>query len=62
MIRITAEANEREIVAALHQMGRDRVKRFIRLLLLYRDDPILLEECADMVLAELERRAEANSR
>ena len=62
MIRITAEANEREVVAALHQLGRDRVKRFIRLLLLYQDDPILLEECADMVLAELERRAEANSR
>jgi hypothetical protein len=27
------------------------------MLLLYKDDQLLLEECADMVLEELERRA-----
>ncbi len=57
MIRFTTQVEERELVAAVHATGRDRVKRFIRQLLLYKDDQILLEECADMVLEELERRA-----
>jgi hypothetical protein len=60
MIRFTTQVEERELVAALHAQGRDRVKRFIRLMLLYKDDQALLEECADMVLEELERRASSN--
>jgi hypothetical protein len=38
------------------------VKRFVRMLLLHKDDQLLLEECADMVLEELERRASSNQR
>ena len=57
MVRITTEVDDRELVRAVHALGRDRVRRFIRLLLLYKDDQILLEECADMILEELERRA-----
>jgi hypothetical protein len=60
MIRFTTQVEERELVAAVHALGRDRVKRFIRLMLLYKDDQALLEECADMVLEELERRASPN--
>jgi hypothetical protein len=62
MIRFTTQVEERELVAAVHALGRDRVKRFIRLMLLYKDDQALLEECADMVLEELERRASPNQR
>jgi len=62
MIRFTTQVEERELVAAVHALGRDRVKRFIRLMLLYKDDQTLLEECADMVLEELERRASSNPR
>jgi hypothetical protein len=47
MIRFTTQVEERELVAAVHALGRDRVKRFIRLMLLYKDDQALLEECAD---------------
>ena len=57
MIRLATQIEERELVAAIHALGRDRVKRFVRMLLLYKDDQLLLEECADMVLEELERRA-----
>jgi hypothetical protein len=57
MIRFTTQVEDRELVAAVHALGRERVKRFIRLMLLYKDDQALLEECADMVLEELERRA-----
>jgi len=46
-----------EIVSAVHALGRERVRRLIRLLLLYRDDQQLLEESADMILKELEKRA-----
>ncbi len=46
-----------EIVAAVHALGRERVSRLIRLLLLYNDDQKLLEDSADMILEELERRA-----
>lgn len=60
MIRFTTQVEERELVAAVHALGRDKVKRFIRLMLLYKDDQALLEECADMVLEELERRASPN--
>ena len=60
MIRLTTQVEDRELVAAIHALGRDRVKRFVRLLLLYKDDQLLLEECADMVLEELERRASSN--
>lgn len=59
MIRFTTQVEDRELVAAVHALGRERVKRFIRLMLLYKDDQALLEECADMVLEELERRASA---
>ncbi len=57
MVSITTEVDDRELVEALHALGRDRVQRFIRMLLLYKDDQLLLEECADMILEELERRA-----
>jgi hypothetical protein len=57
MIRLTTQVEDRELVAAIHALGRDRVKRFLRLMLLYKDDQLLLEEFADMVLEELERRA-----
>ena len=60
MIRLATQVEDRELVAAIHAFGRDRVKRFIRLLLLYKDDQLLLEEFADMVLEELERRALSN--
>ena len=60
MIRLTTQVEDRELVAAIHALGRDRVKRFVRLMLLYKDDQLLLEECADMVLEELERRASSN--
>jgi hypothetical protein len=60
MIRFTTQVEDRELVAAVHALGRDHVKRVVRLLLLYKDDQLLLEECADMVLAELERRASPN--
>jgi len=62
MIRFTTQVEERELVAAIHALGRDRVKRVVRLLLLYKDDQLLLEECADMVLEELERRASSPNR
>lgn len=57
MVRITTEVDDRELVRAVHAMGRERVRRVIRMLLLYKDDQLLLEECADMILEELERRA-----
>ena len=60
MIRLTTQVEDRELVAAIHALGRDRVKRFVRLMLLYKDDQLLLEERADMVLEELERRASSN--
>jgi hypothetical protein len=61
MIRLTTEVDDKELVAAVHAQGRERVKRFLRLLLLHRDDQLLLEECADMILEELERRATQGS-
>ncbi len=57
MLRLISHTDEREIIAALHALGRDHVKKFVRQLMLYEDDPLLLEECADLVLAELEQRA-----
>lgn len=57
MIRIVTQVDDMEIVAAVHALGRERVRRLIRLLLLYRDDQQLLEESADMILKELEKRA-----
>ena len=47
MIRLTTQVEDRELVAAIHALGRDRVKRFVRLMLLYKDDQLLLEECAE---------------
>ncbi len=57
MIRIVTQVDDMEIVAAVHALGRERVSRLIRLLLLYKDDQKLLEDSADMILQELERRA-----
>lgn len=57
MIRVTTQLDDRDLVAAVHALGRERVKRVIQMLLLFRDDQTLLEECADMILLELERRA-----
>jgi hypothetical protein len=62
MIRLSTDVDERAIAAAVHAQGRERVKRLVRLLVLYRDDPMLLEECADMLLEELERRASTDER
>ena len=57
MIRIVTQVDDMESVAAVHALGRERVSRLIRLLLLYKDDQKLLEDSADMILQELERRA-----
>jgi hypothetical protein len=57
MIRLQTHVDEGELIAALHAEGHDHIKHFIRQLLLYENDPVLLEDCADMLLAELERRA-----
>jgi len=57
MIRIVTQVDDMEIVSAVHALGKERVSRLIRLLLLYKDDQQLLEDTADMILKELERRA-----
>jgi len=51
------QIDDRELIAALHSEGHDRIKRFVRQLMLFENDSVLLEECADMMLEELERRA-----
>lgn len=56
-MQIVTQVEDRQIIAALHAEGHERIKRFILALLRYEDDPILLEDCADLVLGELERRA-----
>lgn len=61
MVRITTEVDDRELVRAVHASGREHVRRVIRMLLLYKDDQLLLEECADMILEELERRATSST-
>ena len=57
MVRLTTQIDDRELIAALHAEGHERIKRFIRQLLLFENDSVLLEDCADMLLEELERRA-----
>jgi hypothetical protein len=57
MIRLLTHVDEGDVIAALHAEGHERIKRFVRQLLLYENDPVLLEDCADMLLEELERRA-----
>ena len=57
MIEVTAQIDERQVMSALHILGPQHVKRFILELLRTEDDQTLLEDCADLLLKELERRA-----
>ena len=57
MIRITTTLDAKEIVAALHAQNRATLLEFTRDLLVSNPDSTLLEEVADLLLAELERRA-----
>lgn len=57
MIRITTSLEAEEIIKALQSLPRDSFLEFTRDLLVNHRDSELLEEVADMVLAELERRA-----
>jgi hypothetical protein len=58
MIRLTTQVEDRELVAAIHALGRDRVSASC-LMLLYKDDQLLLE-MRRLVLEELERHASSN--
>jgi len=57
MIRIATRLESSEIIRALHAQPRDVLLEFARDLLVGYKDATLLEDLADMVLAELERRA-----
>lgn len=57
MIRITTSLDAQEIIRALHSQPRDTLLQFAEQLLTTCPDATLLEEVADVVLAELERRA-----
>jgi len=57
MIRITTSLEAKEIVAALHAQPREQLLQFAQELLTTLPDSTMLEEVADLVLAELERRA-----
>ncbi len=61
MIDVKARVDERALVAALHALGPEHIMRFVRELLIAEDDQALLEDCADMLLKELERRASGRS-
>lgn len=60
MIRITTTLSAEEIVKALQAQPREDLINVTKELLTNHRDATLLEEVADMILAELERRA--NSR
>jgi hypothetical protein len=45
------------MAATVHAEGEHSVKIFVRYLLMYMGSQRLLEECADMLLEELENRA-----
>ena len=57
MIRITTSLDSKEIIKALQSQPRDVLLDFTQELLTGYRDATLLEEVADIVLAELERRA-----
>lgn len=57
MIRITTSLDAKEIVKALQSQPREVLLNFTEQLLTGHQDATLLEEVADIVLAELERRA-----
>ena len=57
MIRITTSLSAKEIVTALQAQPREVLLDVTKELLTTHPDAPLLEEVADMVLAELERRA-----
>lgn len=57
MIRITTTLTAEEIVKALQAQPRDDLINLTKELLTNHRDSTLLEEVADIVLAELERRA-----
>jgi len=57
MIRITTTLTAEEIVKALHAQPREQLLNLTKELLTTHRDSTLLEEVADLVLAELERRA-----
>ena len=56
MRRLT-QLDYKEMAAAFHAEGERSVKMFVRYLLMYMGSQRLLEECADMLLEELENRA-----
>ena len=56
MRRLT-QLDYKDMAAAVHAEGEQSVKTFVRYLLMYKGNQRLLEECADMILEELERRA-----
>ena len=57
MIRITTSLSARDVVTGLQAQPRDVLLEVTKELLTTHRDSSLLEEVADMVLAELERRA-----
>ena len=57
MIRITTSLDAKEIIQALQGQPREVLLDFTQELLTSYRDASLLEEVADIVLAELERRA-----
>ncbi len=57
MIRITTSLDTKEILQALQAQPREVLLNFTEQLLTGQQDATLLEEIADIVLAELERRA-----
>ena len=61
MIRITTSLSAAEIVKALQAQPREVLLDVTKNLLITHRDSTLLEEVADMVLAELERRASGAS-
>ncbi len=56
MRRLT-QLDYKEMAATVHAEGERSVKTFVRYLLMYMGSQRLLEECADMLLEELENRA-----
>lgn len=57
MIRITTSLDTEVVIKALKSLPKEDFLDFTRDLLVEHRDSELLEEVADMVLAELERRA-----
>ncbi|MEM7219170.1 MAG: hypothetical protein AAF515_12455 [Pseudomonadota bacterium] len=58
MLKITTRLNTEELVAALHAQDKGELRDFAIELLVNHPDARLLEEVADRLLAELQRRAD----